>query len=223
MLKKRYTLEVKNLALKLIAEGATYRTVREKLGVAKSTLSLWAKGQGRVPDRAKQLAHLAYARKLALATIAIGKSQRISQALSNAEHIARSVPLHSVEVSKSLLAMLYWAEGGKQEGNFKFTNTDPQLVALFLSLLRKSYEIDETRLYVALQIHSYHEREKTINFWSKKLKIPASQFWKVYLKPRSGKREYRRNFYGICNLHYASTPIQREVLALGQALAKQYP
>jgi hypothetical protein len=222
MSKIRHTKDTHRRALELVGKGITYEAIREKLGVPKSTLSVWVSTRGKKPDRTKQIAHLKRARKLATATLSFQKSQRILQAITSAEQTARILLIEKIEINKSLLAMLYWAEGGKQEGNMKFTNTDADLVQLFLSLLRKSYRIEEARLRVALQIHSYHDKNEAISFWSRKLRIPKNQFWKPYLKPRSGRREYRRNFHGICNLHYASTPIQRELLALGKTLAKRY-
>lgn len=222
MSKRSYSQKTKKLALDRVSRGVTYELVRERLKVPKSTLSWWARSKGKTVDRSKQIAHLARAREAALRAIAIKKSERVVRAESDAQSLANAVPVTKREISKSLLAMLYWAEGGKQEGNLKFTNTDPDLVLLFLSLLRKSYPLDETRLHIARLIHSYHDQSTLINFWSEKLDIPPSQFWKTYIKPRSGrKKQYRRNFYGICNLHYASTPIQRELLALGRALGKR--
>ncbi len=178
--------------------------------------------QGIERDTTTQRKHLARARKIALKVIREKKAERESQALRIAHDTVNSLKILDKGIGASLLAMLYWAEGGKQIGNMKFTNTDPELVFTFLSLLRRNYPINEEKLHIALQIHSYHEEKKVIEFWSEKLQIPKTQFWKIYIKPRSGKRrEYRRNFYGICNVHYSSTAIQRELLAIGKILSEK--
>ncbi len=61
--------------------------------------------------------------------------------------------LQDMEFSKEILliicAMIYWCEGGKSERDaVYFTNSDPDLISLFLRLLRKSFNLDE------LQNHS---------------------------------------------------------------------
>ncbi len=218
----RYSEEIKKKALKLIENGKTYAEIKKALGIPKSTLSVWSSQAGRKPDRSRQIAHLKKARAAALIVIRRNKELRFETANRTAKKLANSIPVHREDVGKSLLAMLYWGEGGKTDNNMKFTNTDPKLVCLFIALLRKHYSIDETRFRVGLQIHYYHNPEEVREYWSEKLKVPASQFWKIYLKPRSGRRKsYRKNFYGICNLHYSSNVIQREMIALGHEIASR--
>ncbi len=216
----RYPIEIKRAVLKLGAKGVVpYAQIQKRFPIPKSTLSVWFKQAGKKPDRSRQLAHLASARKIAVAVLQKKRLLRIDDATTAARQLAQALPIGNESVGKSLLAMLYWGEGGKTEGNMKFTNTDPVLVSLFLSLLRKHYSLDERRLRVALLVHYYHDQKGTISFWSRKLKISPSQFWKVYLKPRSGRKKYRKNFYGICNVHYSSTAIQRELIILGKEIA----
>jgi transposase-like protein len=216
----RYSEEIRRQVLRLGALGNTYAQIQKKYPVPKSTLSFWFSRAGKKQDRTRQLAHLRLARIASAKTKGRQKAARLKEAWDIARRIAARVPIHEESFGKSLLAMLYWGEGGKTDGNMKFTNTDPELVSLFASLLRAHYSIDEARFRVGLQIHNYHDPKKTLNFWSRKLSIPTSQFWKIYLKPRSGKKkEYRRNFYGICNLHYASSAVQRELISLGKEIS----
>ncbi|MSR70590.1 hypothetical protein EXS62_00950 [Candidatus Kaiserbacteria bacterium] len=215
----RYPEKTKQKALELVQLGKTYAQIQTNLAIPKSTLSVWVNQLGKRPDRTRQLAHLRVARIASAAALRRSKDSRIAQATLVATQLAGVTPIDRKEVGKALLAMLYWAEGGKQDGNMKFTNTDPNLVVFFITLLRKQYAVDEKRLHVALQLHSYHRSKDELNFWSKILHIPVSQFWKIYRKPRGGRRTYRRNSHGICNLHYASSSIQRELIALGRELA----
>lgn len=220
MSRRRYGESEKQTILNLIEEGASYGQLQKRFGVPKSTLSHWVSTKGIVINKSKQLEHLKSSRAAAATVLRARKEERLKLATTSAKELGACLQIQNAEIGKALLAMLYWAEGGKQDGNMKFTNTDPELVYLFLQLLRLHYRLDESRLHIALLVHSYHNQEEVIDFWSQKLNIPKSQFWKVYIKPRSGKREhYRRNFYGICNVHYSSSAIQRELLALGKYLA----
>lgn len=217
----RYPQEIKDAVLKLGTKSAVpYAEIQKRFRIPKSTLSVWFKKAGQKVDRARQLSHLASARNLSVIALRKQRAARIESAVTSARELAGALPMHTKPVGKSLLAMLYWGEGGKTDNNMKFTNTDPVLMSLFVSLLRQHYAIDENRLHVALLVHDYHDQKQTIAFWSRKLHISRSQFWKVYVKPRSGrKKEYRKNFYGICNVHYGSTAIQRELIALGKEIA----
>jgi hypothetical protein len=218
----RYPEEIKRRVLELGALGNTYAQIQKKYPVPKSTLSFWFSRAGKKQDRSRQLAHLRLARIASIKSKNRQKALRIKEAENIAKRTATHVPIFQEAVGKALLAMLYWAEGGKTDGAMKFTNTDPELVLMFISLLRENYEIDESRLRIGLLVHYYHNRDQTRQFWSKKLQIPATQFWKIYLKPRSGKkRNYKKNFYGICNLHYSSSAIQRELIALGKEISLQ--
>lgn len=220
MQKRRYSEEEKAQILTLVESGLTYAQIQGQYGFPKSTISYILAKNGRVLDRSRQIAHLKKARVRAVEAIQEKRKSREDLAFEEAKRVQATLDLTSESVGKALLAMLYWGEGGKTIGPMKFTNTDPELVLLFLNLLRRHYRVDEGRLRIGLQIHPYHNEKELVEFWSTRLSIPVSQFWKVYIKQRSGKRkEYRRNFYGICNLHYSSTAIQRELMALGREVA----
>lgn len=83
--------------------------------------------------------------------------------------------------------MLYWGEGFK--GNNKstyssvdFANSDPVMVVLFLSFLRKVYVIDERKLRVLLYCYSDQNILELIKFWSKETGIPMTQFTKPFVR-----------------------------------------
>jgi hypothetical protein len=216
-----YSDSTKQEVLALGTSGKTYREIQELYPIPKSTLSYWFKNAGQAQDRTKQLEHLARIRPISNKIKHEQKQSRIETSKTDALAVLGDLPLENISVCKSMLAMLYWAEGGKQEGNLKFTNTDPVLALLFITLFRACYSVDEGRFRVALQVHDYHDQEEVLSFWSKKLNLPTSQFWKIYVKKRSVTKKFRRNFMGICHIHYSSSAIQRELLALGVAIAEK--
>jgi len=117
--------------------------------------------------------------------------------------------------------MLYWAEGTKTDpGSLIFVNTDPVLASFYLRLLRSTIPIDESKLRVRLHLHYYHSHPNARRYWSELLAIPESQFGKIYVKKRSKRKKFRRNFQGICSIVYADTQLLREILALGRILAE---
>ena len=165
--------------------GKTYAQIREQFHIPKSTLSIWlGKKYPGVFDRKAQLKHLKRIRLLSAETIRNGRIARNIIPAEKGRAVAKIVPIEDVTVLKSLLAMLYWAEGSKYEGvgGLKFVNTDPRLALLYLSLLRSCFPIDEKKLRIRLHVHHYHDKKKALKFWSKLLNVPQSQFWKLYVK-----------------------------------------
>ncbi len=219
-----HSLQVKEQARRLRATGASYSTIRKQLGVPSSTLSTWL---GENPEkkysRKEWLDHLKNIRVLAArAKQRIRLEEEVSLE-AQAEKSIESLSLEDSTLLKSMLSILYWAEGAKHKGvsGLKFVNTDPRLAHLYITLLRRSFAIDETKLRIRLHLHWYHNEDESIHFWSTLLSVPKSQFGKVYRKKRvnNGKR-FRKNFMGICFITYLDSSVRKEILQLGFALQR---
>ncbi|MFH1254962.1 MAG: hypothetical protein V1667_00580 [bacterium] len=217
MFKAKYKKEIKQKAENLRQAKKTYGEITEMLGVPKSTLSVWLskKFEG-IFDKKAQLAHLAKIRPMA---IAVKKRNINYQANLLREKITREIkkyPLKNVYFLKSMLAMLYSAEGSRHKGvsGLKFANTDPKIIQLYITLLRKCYKIDEYKFRIRLHVHYYHGIKKTKQFWSTLLNIPLNQFGKIYVKKRSQTKKFRKNFMGICFIGYLDSNIRKEIMEI---------
>ncbi len=221
-----YLDKEKDEARRFIAGGKSYGYVSEKLGIPKSTLSVWFGKTLRGPMNNETVrAHLKRIRPSAAAAlrkrfIEIGKKQD-EMVLERVLKALKEIPFRNKDVLRALLAMLYWAEGSKRGSGIKFVNTDPDLMHLYISLLRSCYKINENKLKVVVHIHDYHSEVKVKNFWSQLLDIPLTQFNKTFIKPRSKTRRFRRNFMGICLLYYGDTSLRKEFAILNSMLKKR--
>ncbi len=220
----RYSKEIKEEVLRLGKAGWNYSQLKERFGVPKSTLSVWFNSTGKMPDPARRHAHLHLARAKALETIRQKKNQRLVHASEVARSELQNLDLTDSSLLKAMLAMLYWAEGtkGDRSGGPKFVNTDPVLAVFYLSLLRKVYSLDETRIKIRLHLSENHDQARAVHFWSQALMVPKSQFGKIYVKKRSTQKKFRKNFQGICFIGYYDTSIRRELLSLGLQIAEKY-
>lgn len=220
----RYSNEVREKVLRLGEAGLTYSQIQKQFSIPKSTLSVWFAHAGKTPDRSRQLEHLRRARLRAKETINQGRLDRIALATNLAGKELVKLDLTDTSLIKSLLAMLYWAEGTKSDtsGGPKFVNTDPILASFYLRMLRAAYDLDESRIKVRIHVHSYHNQKEAVDFWSALLKVPKSQFGKIYVKKRSTRKKFRENFQGICTIGYYDTRVRRELLALGLLMAEKY-
>lgn len=94
-----------------------------------------------------------------------------------------------------LLSALYWGEGSK--GDFGLSNTDPNLIRVFIACLNDVFKIDKTKLRVSIRIYEDLDREKCLDFWSKITGIQKENFVNVNILPgkKKGKLEY-----GMCRI-----------------------
>lgn len=218
---QRYSLETKKRAEKLRKQGKTYAEIRKQLSVPKSTLSAWlGEKYSWIFDRKAQLIHL---KKIRLISAKYVRQKKIERdeladelAKQKGQKMANDLNISDINVLKSLLAMIYWAEGSKHKSvtGLRFVNTDPRFAFLYINLVRRCFKIDESRFRVHLYLHYYHEKKHATQFWSKLLDIPPAQFWKIYIKKRSKTKRFRRNSAGICFIYYPSNDYRKELLAL---------
>lgn len=220
----RYSQSTKEKVERLRKEGMTYAEIRKIYPIPKSTLSVWLgeKYPAFFDDNARR-EHLRKIRTLSAARLRRDKIARDNIHAARGIVVAKQLPAENIEFQKALLSMLYWAEGTKHEKTcaLTFANTDPRLVLLYISMLRNCFEIDEKRIRIRLHIHYYHKKKETRRYWSRLLNVPETQFGKLWIKPRSKTKKFRKNFKGICIVKYGGVALLKEVLALGEAIGER--
>ena len=221
--KIRWSQDIKNSAVRLRKQNLSYGEIIKRLGVSRSTLFTWIGGMKRPGYITASDMRLHMKRIQKLATIAIRRErvERLEAITSRVKKEVSLFPVNNIVYLKSMLSMLYWAEGSKGRGQIVFANTDPKLALLFLTMLRKVYRIDESKLRVRLHLHSYHNVDQSTKFWSDLLKISESKFGKIYIKERSKTKKFRENFAGICFIKYYSENLRFEILEVADQIAKK--
>ncbi len=132
----RYSQNVKDEAQKLREAGKSYKEIWDVMKIPKSTLSTWfGEDLGVFLGSKKWLEHLAGIRPLANKMKTKIRLDGLEKIRIDMEKEVLSYPVTQISFQKSLLAMLYWAEGSKHEkvSGLKFTNTDPKLTDLFIA------------------------------------------------------------------------------------------
>lgn len=220
-----YSHKVRAKAVNLRVNGLTYDEIAEKLKLSKGTLSLWLKDipfPEKSTTRAKKLYFLTHVQKKGAEANRLKKELMWLLLMDEAKEEVKKIKTNDDQLLMSILSILYWAEGTKYDrSGLVFTNTDPKLSWLFLDLLRRTCEIDESRLRIRLHLHYYHRRAEAIEYWSNLLKIPVEQFRGTYVKKRSRTKRYRKNFMGICFIKYGDTRTRRKILSYAYALQER--
>jgi len=204
-------------AIRLRKEGKSVPEIATKLNVAKSSVSVWVRNVPLSPTAEKILL-----KKISAGQLAGGKSRHNAVLRREAEYL--QLALEEINRTTSTkqhhlnyCALIYWCEGAKSANCVDFTNSDAQLVSLFLKLFRSCFAISESRLRVSLHVHDYHDIDTQINFWSKVTSIPKQQFIKPYQKPHTGK-QIRDNYQGCVSIRYHNTEIARQLMACAKAM-----
>ena len=124
--------------------------------------------------------------------------------------------------AKIFAALLYWCEGTKYPANNKveFSNSDPALQRLFITLLRKGFHLDETKFRIHLQIHDTHNYEEIKRFWSDLLKVPNTKFIKPTITIRKGGK-HKKEYFGTCAVRYIDFRVQLKLIGIYEEFARR--
>lgn len=212
--------EIKKKARILRKKGFTYSELVKELGASRSTIHWWLRDMKRssVADFRSREKWMKEIQPLGAMANKRKREERLKELTNKMKREVECLKIDK-EVGKIILSMLYWAEGSKGRDVLNMVNTDPKLLSLFITLLRKCYVLDESKFRLRLHLHHYHNEEELKNFWSELLGISKDNFHKSYRKPRNPDRNFRRNFGGICTLRYNSVYLKDEVLFYALAVS----
>lgn len=216
-MKKKKKIE----AFKLRKKGYSLKEISKALDISKSTASVWLRDLKLSQDALNKLIKKKEnGRELASAARRRGTFEALTKAMTLAQDTRRAAKYHKADL-KIMCAMMYWCEGSKSinDSSLVFTNSDPDLMAFFLRLLRKTFEINENKFRVLVHLHGYHNQEKQLRFWSKVTNIQRSQFLKPYRKGNTGKYK-KMNYNGCVSLRYHDVKVAREIQALARIVMK---
>jgi len=174
---------LKGQAILLRKNGESYNNIRKILGLkSKGTLSNWFKN---IKLSKKSLELLEKNNKLAhergLFTANENRKFRIEnenqEAFSGGQNCIQSLS------QKDLLligTVLYWGEGAKSERGsvaLNFSNSDPDMVSVFMRFIREILKIPEERIRAGIHIYPSISEDEAKKFWSKITKLPKERFY----------------------------------------------
>ena len=83
----------------------------------------------------------------------------------------------------------------------EFTNSDPNLMKLFVKFMRQELDIDENKIKCQIAIYDDIKAKEIEEFWSNYLEISVCNFNKtIIFKPKN--LENKKNLRGTCKLRY---------------------
>jgi len=199
----------KEQARELRAQSWTLADIAAKLGVAKSSVSLWVRDVPFVPSARRtggqRRPHPFHEAKL--------------REIDELEHAG--VARVGVLDDKAFLVAgtaLYAGEGAKTEGAVGFSNSDPRMIVFFCTWLRRFFDIDESRLRVRIYLHEGLDDKAAVAYWSVATGVPADQFGKPYRAVPDVGIRHNKHEYGCATVKYACSRTHRAIMGLVKAL-----
>lgn len=211
--------DLKQQVLKLRKKGKSYREISLEIGVPKSTLSgwlsnlRWSNGIRQSLITESQLKAMPKLRAMAEANKKFWENQRVVFRKRAEEEFPNI--LHSPLFIAGLA--LYWGEGDKSTRPVvSLTNTDPNLVRVFVEFLTSCLGIERSRVKPTLILYPDLAPLACLSFWSKQIGIPQNQFWKSQVIV--GKHKTRRLPYGTCQVRVSNRALKEKILTWIQLL-----
>jgi len=184
----------KQKAIIMRQKGMSYSQIKKKLKVSKSTLSSWLFDMPLSEKRIRELR--------ADSPIRIERYRNTMRAKKDArlDEVYKKVSKDIGKFSKRDLFIagmfLYWGEGTKAQNSLvALTNTNPAMLVSFINWL-KLFGVENKDLKIKLHLYTDMNIKGSLDFWSKELKIPLSQFYKPYIKKTNLKSITYKNGFG---------------------------
>lgn len=200
MIKK---IKEKEKAIKLRKQGLSYREILDIIPVAKSTLSLWLRSVGLSKEQRQRLT------EKKLTSMKRGWESCHRKRVLITKEIKNKAEKEITKLTKKELLLvgviLYWAEGTKEKkkaNGVKFTNSDPQMIKIFIQWLLNICKVVREDIYFEIYLHdNVRNREKEVQkYWMKITNYPFKYFqktrWKKH-KINTKRTNIRNNYFGI--------------------------
>jgi len=208
-------LRERDLAIQLRAQGLSIGAIKLKLGVSKSSVSIWTRD-----------VKLSYAQKRKL--YLNSRTGQLRGSIIAAENKKRRRELEE----KTLLAIgkkevgrltkrnffiagisLYFAEGDKQGDSIGFSNSDPRAILFMMKWFRKFLKVPEDKYRAYLYIHDNLNQRKAKKYWSKLTGISLKKFGKGYIVKNDKNRLRKvKHQYGVLRITISDVKLLRRML-----------
>jgi transposase-like protein len=204
-------------------QGLSYADISKQTGVSKSTLSAWLKHIYLSKEQQEQLRKRMEANRASFAARvwSVNRERFLiarQRAAQDGIDVLSELPKHH-SIDELSLAMLYLGEGSKSYGRVQIASTDVTILRYFLKMLKKRYQIKETRLCFRLNLvnAAYPLENDFITWWKKELNYPNARFIKTQYGLRSHVESLTDDYHGVCTLTYYDTYLQQRIISLANA------
>jgi hypothetical protein len=205
----RGKVEQQEQARVLRAQNLTLAEIASRLGVSKSSVSLWVRDIPFTPSKRR------YGPQRRPHPQQVAKRVQIEQLdAAGLEEVGQ------LDKRAFLIAgvALYAGEGAKRDHSVVFVNAEPAMIRLHCAWLREFFEVDESRLRVRVYLHQGLDLDAAENFWSELTMIPRSQFHAAYRAVADPSIRRNKHEHGCATVVYSCSRTHRRIMGLVRAL-----
>jgi hypothetical protein len=195
---RRKSVETFRKVIELRKKEYSYSEIRKETGVAKSTINNWLTLAGLTLSKE----HLQIQAKKRAENHVIGtaasKVTRARRKEAEIQTFIQSVKEYFNDPFFIGGVMLYEAEGAKGSAN-SFSNSDFRLIAVYIKFLEKYFTLNKNENFrFRLYIHELrkNDKERILDFWSKKLAINKDVIRLSWKHNKVTKRRFNLNYVG---------------------------
>jgi predicted transcriptional regulator len=213
----------RNKARELRSQGWATGKIAKELGVSKSSVSLWVRDilltKEQIEILKSQNAIYDKQHKGAKIKSDMARTTRLRFQQEGKEKAREGNLLHQAG------CMLYWAEGTKSKTTCKFTNSDAEMVKLFVKFLRECLNVPNEKIMVRINCYTNNglTKEEIEKFWLNNLQLPEINLRKGQenIRPRSitNANRHHKLIYGICCIEIYSVAIVQHIYGAIQEYA----
>lgn len=211
-------------AIVLRKEGKTFSEIRNYLEVSKSTLSGWLSKYPLTDEQLQKLqATIVKNRYIAAEKIRNTKRNKREARLKQVLFIEEKnlLPVSARELYLCGL-FLYSGEGVKGlNSTVSLNNTDPNVVLFYYYWLTDILKVPKKKIRVSLHLYSDMDIKESINYWSRQLHIPTSQFIKPHVKLASRESIDQKGYgHGTCGIYVYDARLKEKIIFGIQAISQ---
>ncbi len=198
--------EVRDEARRLRAQGLAYNEIAGRLGVSKSSVSLWVRDL----PRPARLSYEENRRRSAEGARRYWENERPIREAQRATQVAAAASCIGALSAREVLiagAIAYWCEGAKDKPSRKpsrvvFINSDPRLITFFLHFLDIA-GVSRDDLILRVHIHENADPEAAQRFWLGVTGAEPEQFRSPVLKhhnPKTRRTNVGEDYHGCLRI-----------------------
>jgi transcriptional regulator with XRE-family HTH domain len=193
-------------------EGASLNEIARRTGAAKSSISRWVRDIQLTEEQSEMLRIAAYNGHVKGRTMH-AELRREARGMAQEDGRMRA---QQGDVLFAVGCMLYWAEGSKGRNRVEFTNSDPDMVRLFVRFLKTYWNLRDEEIRITCNLFADHldKQREVEQVWLDVAGLPRTSLRKstvnVYSKYSKKKRRNRLP-YGTCRVSVTRTRVVQAI------------
>ncbi|MBU2575667.1 hypothetical protein KKF64_01070 [Patescibacteria group bacterium] len=199
----------KSTARKLRELGWSINEIYTKLGVSKSSVSIWVRDIELTKKQKATLSTKGHTKE----AIEKRRKTRLTRENARRQKIIDSAKIDIKQISKKELFLigisLYWGEGSKtRRGIVEFSNSDPLLIEIMMKFFKENCEVPPKKFRGHVYLHTHLDPIKAEKYWSKISRISTKQFFKTSQQHNKASKNKKDSLpYGTFSIYVCNTKL----------------